>query len=173
MGTGAITSYIDVAQLVLYLFWIFFFGLIYYLMREGQREGYPMDPDGPSPIEGWPRAPSPKIYLLADGREIQIPRESEPDAAAQRRARLQDLGCAAGAHRATRCTAGVGPGSWSALRPDVADLDHHGQPKIVPLSMAPEFGVSDATPTRAAWRSTTPTATRPAPSATCGSTAAK
>ena len=39
MGTGAITSYIDVAQIVLYLFWIFFFGLIYYLIRENLREG--------------------------------------------------------------------------------------------------------------------------------------
>jgi photosynthetic reaction center H subunit len=46
MGTGAITQYIDVAQLVLYLFWIFFAGLIYYLRRENQREGYPMETDG-------------------------------------------------------------------------------------------------------------------------------
>ena len=59
-------------RLVLYLFWIFFFGLIYYLIREGHREGYPMDHDGPSPIEGWPRAPAPKTYLLDNGREIQI-----------------------------------------------------------------------------------------------------
>ena len=29
MDTGAITQYVDVAQLVLYAFWIFFFGLIY------------------------------------------------------------------------------------------------------------------------------------------------
>ena len=42
MGTGAITQSIDVAQLVLYLFWIFFAGLIYYLVRENHREGYPM-----------------------------------------------------------------------------------------------------------------------------------
>ena len=43
METGAITQYIDVAQIVLYLFWIFFAGLIYYLVRESHREGYPMD----------------------------------------------------------------------------------------------------------------------------------
>ena len=29
MQTGAITSYIDVAQLALYAFWIFFAGLIF------------------------------------------------------------------------------------------------------------------------------------------------
>ncbi len=145
MGKGAITSYIDVAQITLYLFWIFFAGLIYYLIREGHREGYPMDHDGPSPIEGWPRAPSPKSFLLDSGEEILIPREHEP---------TQPLN----AERAYRTAsapleptgdpllAGVGPGAWSALRPDTADLDHHGEPKIVPLSMAPEFGVSNRDP---------------------------
>ena len=37
MGTGAITQYVDVAKLVLYAFWIFFFGLIYYLIRDNHR----------------------------------------------------------------------------------------------------------------------------------------
>jgi len=32
--TGAITGYIDVAQLTLYAFWIFFAGLVFYLRRE-------------------------------------------------------------------------------------------------------------------------------------------
>jgi uncharacterized protein with PQ loop repeat len=36
MQTGAITQYVDVAQLVLYMFWIFFFGLIYYLLYGNQ-----------------------------------------------------------------------------------------------------------------------------------------
>ena len=45
MRTGAITGYIDVAQLVLYAFWIFFAGLIYYLRREDKREGYPLESD--------------------------------------------------------------------------------------------------------------------------------
>ena len=35
MGTGAITAYIDVAQIVLYIFWIFFFWLVVWLVREG------------------------------------------------------------------------------------------------------------------------------------------
>ena len=35
MDTGAITQYVDVAQLVLYAFWIFFFGccLLYCLLQ--------------------------------------------------------------------------------------------------------------------------------------------
>ena len=63
METGAITQYVDVAQIVLYMFWIFFAGLIYYLVREGHREGYPMDnghlEGGPVQI-GWP-VPEPKV----------------------------------------------------------------------------------------------------------------
>ncbi len=39
METMAITQYVDVAQLVLYLFWIFFFGLVYYLLQENHRDG--------------------------------------------------------------------------------------------------------------------------------------
>ena len=31
---GALGSYIDIAQVMLYLFWVFFAGLIYYLHRE-------------------------------------------------------------------------------------------------------------------------------------------
>jgi photosynthetic reaction center H subunit len=45
MHSGAITSYIDVAQLTLYAFWIFFAGLILYLRREDKREGYPLESD--------------------------------------------------------------------------------------------------------------------------------
>ena len=39
MGIGAFTRYIDVPQVILYVFWIFFAGLIYYLRREDKREG--------------------------------------------------------------------------------------------------------------------------------------
>ena len=75
MGTGAITQYVDVAQLVLYLFWIFFAGLIYYLVREGHREGYPMETEsGRGQITGWP-LPQPKTYLLPHGGEASFPND--------------------------------------------------------------------------------------------------
>ena len=50
MKTGAITGYIDIAQIVLYGFWIFFAGLIIYLRKEDKREGYPLESDR-SPVE--------------------------------------------------------------------------------------------------------------------------
>lgn len=54
--------YIDGAQIVLYVFWFFFFGLIYYLRREDKREGYPLlTEDGTK--DGWPSVPSKKTYI--------------------------------------------------------------------------------------------------------------
>ncbi len=134
MGTGAITQYVDVAQLVLYAFWIFFAGLIYYLVRENHREGYPMETeDGRTGVTGWP-IPRPKTYLLPHGGEATVPdgwREKRQfDAAPTHRwngAPLEPTG--------DPMLAGVGPGSW-AERADVPDLDEHGAPKIVPLRVA-------------------------------------
>jgi hypothetical protein len=40
MGTGAITQYVDVAQLALYAFWVFFAILVYYLTVEGSGRGF-------------------------------------------------------------------------------------------------------------------------------------
>ena len=56
MHRGAITDYIDVAQVVLYVFWIFFAGLIVYLRREDKREGYPLESDrsGRVTVQGFP-----------------------------------------------------------------------------------------------------------------------
>ena len=83
MQTGAITQYIDVAQIVLYAFWIFFAGLIYYLHQENKREGYPLEsnvPGGKKSV-GFPGLPSPKTYHLADGTSVTVPRMSEPASA--------------------------------------------------------------------------------------------
>ena len=141
MGTGAITQYVDVAQLVLYAFWLFFFGLIWYLQRESHREGYPMDPgreNGPK-ITGWPVA-EPTAYKLADGREVLSPDHNRPDGAYSAQpthgwngAPLEPVG--------DPLLAGVGPGAWAA-RADHPDMLLHGGPKIVPLRVATDHGVA-------------------------------
>jgi photosynthetic reaction center H subunit len=143
MGTGAITSYVDVAQIVLYLFWIFFFGLVYYLIRENHREGYPMDTDR-GVIEGWPKAPPPKTYRMLDGSEVQVPRNEGVQT--NYSGELLYRGAASPLEPAGNpLTAGVGPGAW-ARRSDTVDLDYHGAPKIVPLSTLPDCGVSPKGP---------------------------
>jgi photosynthetic reaction center H subunit len=52
---------IDFAQIVLYAFWIFFAGLIWYLRREDKREGYPLVSDRRNvTVQGFPAIPAPK-----------------------------------------------------------------------------------------------------------------
>jgi photosynthetic reaction center H subunit len=142
MGTGAITNYVDVAQLVLYLFWIFFAGLIYYLVRENHREGYPVESEGRG-LEGWP-IPAPKTYRLADGSEVQVPRREAPEVVVNAEPTQRWYGVPL-EPTGDPLSAGVGPGAW-ARRADVPDHDHHGQPKIVPLRTVPTFGVSASDP---------------------------
>jgi photosynthetic reaction center H subunit len=139
--SAAITGYFDFAQLVLYVFWLFFAALIYYLHRENKREGYPLESDR-SPnvtVQGWPAMPTPKTYLLHDGSTVSAPKpyvsrqalNAEPIAKFPG-APLEPTG--------DPMTSGVGPGSWTE-RADVPDLTYEGVAKIVPLRAAPGFEV--------------------------------
>jgi photosynthetic reaction center H subunit len=145
MQTGAITPYIDVAQLVLYAFWIFFAGLIYYLHRENKREGYPLESDRSlrAPrvkIQGWPPIPKDKTYLLRDGRSVVTPRVEAPEGPL----RAHPIGPWPGAPLVPDgdpMTAQVGPGSFTQ-RPDIPDRTVDGLPRLVPLRDAPVLGIA-------------------------------
>ena len=69
-------GHVDLAQVALYMFWVFFAGLVIYLQRENMREGYPLrnDDDGiPANESLWP-LPTPKTFILRDGRgEVTVP----------------------------------------------------------------------------------------------------
>ncbi len=59
------SEYFDVAQIAIWLFWIFFGGLIFYLRREDHREGYPLEDETPGVTkQGWPKPPAPKTRIL-------------------------------------------------------------------------------------------------------------
>jgi photosynthetic reaction center H subunit len=136
---GAITQYMDVPQLTLYAFWIFFAGLILYLRREDKREGYPLKPDtgGRVTVQGFPSVPKPKRFLLASGRVVLAPRVEPASSPAADRSE--------GWAGAPLVPAGnpmldaVGPAAY-AQREDEPDamLDGH-LPRIVPLRADPEF----------------------------------
>jgi photosynthetic reaction center H subunit len=149
MQTGAITSYIDVAQLTLYAFWIFFAGLIIYLLRENKREGYPLESDRSDraprvSVQGFPRIPEPKTYHLRDGRVVTAPRVEVPDGPLRARpigpwpgAPLQPDG--------DPMKAEVGPGSYT-MRPDILDRTEDGLPRLVPLRASATASVSGRDP---------------------------
>jgi photosynthetic reaction center H subunit len=142
MQIGAITGYLDLPQIILYMFWLFFAGIIYYLVRENHREGYPMESEerpGAAPITGWP-IPEPKTFLLASGNEITVPDLNRPEPPVNTR---RDGASFGNPYIPTGdlMTSGVGPGSYT-MRADVPDMDLHGHPIIRPLRVLDGFDVS-------------------------------
>lgn len=137
----ALTSSIDVAQVVLYAFYIFFFGLIYWLRMEDRREGYPLESDNPrrvSPV-GQFLIPKPKRFLLPDGHTYDAPSfaRDQREIAAERTAKaagspLEPTG--------NPLLSNVGPASW-AERHDEVEKNRHGEDMVVPLRVAESFSL--------------------------------
>jgi photosynthetic reaction center H subunit len=138
MNTGAISSYFDVAQVTLYVFWFFFAGLIIYLRKEDQREGYPLVFDrvtAQSP-DDFPSMPSPKEFRMVNGEVRYAPRP-EP---------RETIAAVQGSYPGSPYEPtgnpmidGIGPAAW-ANRSDEPDCAFDDQlPKIVPLRAAADF----------------------------------
>jgi len=146
MGTGAITGHIDVAQIVLYAFWAFFAGLILYLRREDKREGYPLESDRSDRVvvQGFPKVPRPKIFLLPHGGTYSAPSGNVDD----REIRAKPIAGWPGAPlepTGDPMLDGVGPAAYAA-RADVPDVTIDGLPKIVPLRVASDFSIATRDP---------------------------
>ncbi|WP_219894883.1 photosynthetic reaction center subunit H [Aquisediminimonas profunda] len=129
-------GHMDAAELMFYIFALFFLGLVIWLRREDRREGYPLETDVGGHLlnnDGLLQMATPKTFHLpfdqgsvttpTKGREsIDVPnaRRTAPWAGSP----LEPTGSGIGA--------GVGPGAWAA-RSDTPDLTHEGQPRIVPI----------------------------------------
>jgi photosynthetic reaction center H subunit len=145
MKLGQITSYIDVAQVTLYVFWAFFAGLIFYIRREDRREGYPLlsEPSNTSKNPGFLYIPPPKVFYLANGTTVEAP----GDRADNRNHNMVKSEVWPGAPMVPvgdPMLAGVGPGSYAerSNQPDMA----HGKPKIMPLRVATDFFIESREP---------------------------
>lgn len=130
-------AYIDLAQVTLYVFWIFFAGLLYYLRQEDKREGYPLIPDtGSNQLTktGIPSPPVPKTYLLRGGATKTVPStgNDRPNVALAPTANWPG---APYVPTGNPFTDGVGPGSY-AQRADVPELTLDNLPTIAPLRAA-------------------------------------
>ena len=145
--SAAFTQYIDVAQVVLYLFWAFLAGIIIYLHREDKREGYPLENERSAHItvQGWPSVPAPKEYLLADGSKVYAPRAELYDA---RPVKATPIGPWPGAPLepdGDPMVDGVGPASY-AERQDIPDALFTGEPKLSPLRNNADWHIEERDP---------------------------
>lgn len=155
MSQVFIVGGLDVAELVFYLFFAFFLGLVIYLRREDRREGYPLEEEdtgalliADSPLQ---KAPN-KAFLLPHGKGLIDPeadRPREPISIPTARSAgwpgspLDPVG--------SPFAAGVGPGAFVSAREDEPELDRHGHPKILPIALATGFRILDGEPNPVGW----------------------
>lgn len=137
--TATFWGNVDLAQVALYAFWVFFFGLVVYLQRENQREGYPLeDEDGQTTWPSLFSTPKPKTFILPGGRgEVSFPNDERET----RTFAMERVAKAAGSPyqpTGNPMVDGVGPAAY-AMRKDEPELDGHGNPKIQPMRAHPEY----------------------------------
>ena len=146
MEVGAITGHIDVAQVVRYVFGLFFFGLLFYLQRETRREGYPLVMEnGQVEKLGPVFMPDPKVFKTLDGRTVVAPDPARADTRALRAEQLVGGPGSPFVPTGDPMTSGMGPGSW-AERPDIPDLTHEKHNRIVPMRIATDFTIEPRDP---------------------------
>lgn len=142
------TTHLDLAQVLLYVFWVFFAYLLFYLQKETRREGYPLESDETGAIynHGVIYMPDPKTFHLPHGHgEVSYPnykRETRPLA-------LEPTEPWSGAPKvptgANPMLDGVGPGAY-AERADIPDQMWSGAVKIVPMRTAEAYSIPSGDP---------------------------
>ena len=143
MPTGALTEHIDIAQVCLYVFWLFFAGLIYWIRIGDRREGYPLEKED----SGWIGRPNsllmgrePKEYKLADGTSYFAPNKKRDTREVKAKPMFPYQG---NPYQPTGnpMVDAVGPASY-AERHDHPELTVHGENLVVPLRVAEGFKLS-------------------------------
>ncbi len=151
MANVHLTDGLDIAELMVWAFFLFFLGLVIYLRREDRREGYPLEDEitGAVRAEGGftERAPD-KTFRLPFGHGTHtVPDPSDRDSMRINARRVSPGAGSPLEPLGNPLLAGVGPGAYArrAQRPDV---NMEGHPRIVPLSGQPDFFITgrDADP---------------------------
>jgi photosynthetic reaction center H subunit len=146
MKLGQITSYIDVAQVAIWTFWIFFLGLIIYLRREDRREGYPLFSEPSNTYKSGDNffIPPPKVFRLPHGGTSIAP-DGKPDERSIKASKIAPWPGAPLEPIGNPMDAAVGPGSY-AERANTPDMTVDGHAKIVPMRIATNYAISSRDP---------------------------
>jgi photosynthetic reaction center H subunit len=139
MPIGAITSDIDVTEVVLAAFFLFFLGLVYHLRQEDKREGYPaIDTTNGRRLIGFPVPPSPKTFKLLDGGKAITPRIDPPQPVAARA--LHNFPGAPLTPTGDPLRDGVGPAAY-AQRRDEPLIFGEGKIQVLPMRTLEDWEV--------------------------------
>jgi len=141
--SGEFVNGIDLVDVCLWAFTIFFLWLIYYLQREGMREGYPLEeePSGRQEPAALVFVPPKKSFNLPNGRgtiELTYAKGDTRDLALNRTAPWANSPFVPSGDPMKD---GVGPASY-AMRADVPDLNWDGKTRISPYRLHPDYSVS-------------------------------
>lgn len=131
----------DLARISLWMFWLFFAGLVIWLQRENQREGYPLENDTGTPAGSLWSTPEPKTFDLPHGRGTYSAPNTLPERGNLALERTDAAGGFPFEPTGDAMVDGVGPAAWAARR-DEPELDGHGHPKLRPMSSVEGFAVS-------------------------------
>lgn len=144
---GEFVSGIDLVDISLWLFTLFFFGLVFYLHRETHREGYPLESDETGKPENggvfW--MPTPKTFLLPHGRGTVTVPIGEGDKRSLPIKRTAPWAGSPFEPTGDPMKDGVGPASY-AERMDVPDLLDDGRTRLVPFRTGDGYHVAKGDP---------------------------
>ncbi len=133
-----LTPHLDVALLVLYAFFLFFLGLVFYLRREDRREGYPLEDDLTGRIQsdgGFLHTAPTKSFRLPFGHGIVTAPTGGRDPFRLAARKTGQFHGAPLVPTGDPLVDGIGPAAFAdrAKRPD---LDMEGHARIVPIGQA-------------------------------------
>jgi photosynthetic reaction center H subunit len=138
---------VDLTEVILLTFTLFFLGLVIYLRREDRREGYPLESES-GRLEagsGLLFTAQPKTFILPHNGGVLVKPNSHRES---QQVSAQPTSRAPGSPLTPigdPMLAGVGPGAY-AHRAKVPDALHNGQPKLRPLRLAEGFYLDPADP---------------------------
>jgi len=140
--TATFFGNVDLAQVALYSFWLFFAGLVFYLQRENMREGYPTEDDDGNPTnQGLFPMPEPKTFILPGGRGTVSAPDMKRDTREFAMRRVSPSFGSPFEPTGDPMRDGVGPAAY-AMRADEPEYDANGHAKIQPMRGMPDFGFS-------------------------------
>ncbi|MBP0463335.1 PRC-barrel domain-containing protein [Roseomonas sp. PWR1] len=143
--------FLDLAALSLYIFFAFFTFLVFWLHREGKREGYPLVSDRSDrpnfgTIHGFPETPKPKVFLLHYPHGATVTQGQNPERDVTGLIVENAYNGSPFDPKGDPMKDGIGAASY-AMRADTPDLAFDDNlPKIVPLRAAPGWTIPEEDP---------------------------